>query len=229
MLNCSPQSSLPVPWPFWELRGCTAGDITLFKERAGVARSAQIIPAVKQNLIKVESFFFSLRLCHGVFLQSENYKLRTKRTHCCGKQCRRIYNGDFCVAKRLLGSAPNPFDLHFSMQATPPCGMLLRMSIVTSYEKACTFLAQGSIEEFDGSCYNSRRCVLCGLHTNKVKRSYWTWIRFICCPVRNAALIFEMLMVSRKYTTLTAPSVANFSTAPAAQRPKLSGCVKIGS
>ena len=114
MLNCSPQSSLPVLWPFWELRGCTAGDITLFKERAGVARSAQIIPAVKQNLIKIESFFFSLRLCHGVFLQSENYKLRTKRTHCCGKQCRRIYNGDFCVAKRLLGSAPNPFDLHFS-------------------------------------------------------------------------------------------------------------------
>lgn len=113
MLNCSPQSSLPVPWPFWELRGCTAGDITLFKERAGVARSAQIIPAVKQNLIKIESFFFSLRLCHGVFLQSENYKLRTKRTHCCGKQCRRIYNGDFCVAKSLLGSAPNPFDLHF--------------------------------------------------------------------------------------------------------------------
>ena len=70
-----------------------------------------------------------------------------------------------------MGSAPNPFVLHFPMQATPPCGMLLRMSIVTSYEKACTFLAQGSIEEFDGPWYNSRRCVLCGLHTNKVKRS----------------------------------------------------------
>ena len=135
----------------------------------------------------------------------------------------------FALQNACWRSAPTPFDLHFPMQATPPCGMLLRMSIVTSYEKACTFLAQGSIEEFDGSCYNSRRCVLCGLHTNKVKRSYWTWIRFICCPVRNATLIFEMLMVSRKYTTLTAPSVANFSTAPAAQRPKLSGCVKIGS
>ena len=108
MLNCSPQSSLPVPWPFWELRGCTAGDITLFKERAGVARSAQIIPAVKQNLIKVESFFFSLRLCHGVFLQSENYKLRTKRTHCCGKQCIRAHKCKFCVAKCLLGN-PKPF------------------------------------------------------------------------------------------------------------------------
>ena len=124
MLNCSPQSSLPVPWPFWELRGCTAGDITLFKERAGVARSAQIIPAVKQNLIKIESFFFSLRLCHGVFLQSENYKLRTKRTHCCGKQCRRIYICLFCVAKRLLGNAPSPFDLHFPMQAAHPFGTL---------------------------------------------------------------------------------------------------------
>ena len=97
MLNCSPQSSLPVPWPFWELRGCTAGDITLFKERAGVARSAQIIPAVKQNLIKVESFFFSLRLCHGFFLQSENYKLRTKRTHCCGKQCNLVPTCDFWI------------------------------------------------------------------------------------------------------------------------------------
>ena len=38
----------------------------------------------------------------------------------------------------------------------------------------------------------------------------------------------ECIMVSRKYTTLTAPSVANFSTAPAAQRTKPSGCVKIG-
>ncbi|WP_417338924.1 hypothetical protein, partial [Faecalibacterium sp.] len=98
--------------------------ITLFKERAGVARSAQIIPAVKQNLIKVESFFFSLRLCHGVFLQSENYKLRTKRTHCCGKQCRRIYICLFCVAKRLLGNAPSPFNLHFPMQAAHPFGTL---------------------------------------------------------------------------------------------------------
>jgi len=62
------------------------------------------------------------------------------------------------------------------------------MSIVTSYEKACTFLAHGSIEEFDGSWYNSRRCVLCGLHTNIVKRSCWTWIRSICCPVRTAAI-----------------------------------------
>ena len=150
------------------------------------------------------------------------------RWHCTSKQCFRLYKNTFCVAKRLLGSAPNPFDLHFSMQATPPCGVLLRMSIVTSYEKACTFLVQGSIEEFDGSWYNSRRCVLCGLHTNKVKRSYWTWIRFIYCPVRNAALIFEMPMESRRYTTLTALSVADFSTAPAVQRPKLSGCVKIG-
>ena len=117
MLNCSPQSSLPVPWPFWELRGCTAGDITLFKERAGVARSAQIIPAVKQNLIKVESFFFSLRLCHGVFLQSENYKLRTKRTHCCGKQGFCLYKRHFCVAKCLLGCAQSPSFCTVPMQA----------------------------------------------------------------------------------------------------------------
>ena len=54
------------------------------------------------------------------------------------------------------------------------------------------------------------------------------WIQSTCCPVRNAALIFEMPMESREYTTLTALSVANFSTAPAAQRMKPSGCVKIG-
>ena len=50
----------------------------------------------------------------------------------------------------------------------------------------------------------------------------------ICCPVRNAALIFEMPMEYRRYTTPTALSVAGFSTAPAAQRTKPSGCVKIG-
>ena len=107
MLNCSPQSSLPVPWPFWELRGCTAGDITLFKERAGVARSAQIIPAVKQNLIKIESFFFSLRLCHGVFLQSENYKLRTKRTHCWQAMPSYIQRR-LLRCKTLVGECPKP-------------------------------------------------------------------------------------------------------------------------
>ena len=77
----------------------------------------------------------------------------------------------FALQNACWGSAPNPFDLHFPMQATPPCGMLLRVSISTSYEKSDSFLAQGSIKEFDGSWYNSRRCVLCGLHTNKVKRS----------------------------------------------------------
>jgi hypothetical protein len=30
----------------------------------------------------------------------------------------------FCVAKRLLGNAPSPFDLHFPMQAAHPFGTL---------------------------------------------------------------------------------------------------------
>ena len=145
MLNCSPQSSLPVPWPFWELRGCTAGDITLFKERAGVARSAQIIPAVKQNLIKVESFFFSLRLCHGFFLQSENYKLRTKRTHCCGKQCIRAHKCKFCVAKCLLGN-PKPFLIcTVPVQATRSFRTLLNVSIQTLSKNPSRFLVQASM------------------------------------------------------------------------------------
>ena len=161
--------------------------------------------------------------------------LQTKRKtapykeHSLRKQCRRIYNGDFCVAKCLLGSTPNPFVLHFPMQAAPPCGMLLRMSIGTSHEKACTFLAQGSIEEFDGSWYNSRRCVLCGLHTNKVKRSCRTWIQSTCCPVKNAVLISEIPMASQRYTTHIVLCTADFSTAPAAQRTKRSGYVRIGS
>ena len=145
MLNCSPQSSLPVPWPFWELRGCTAGDITLFKERAGVARSAQIIPAVKQNLIKVESFFFSLRLCHGFFLQSENYKLRTKRTHCCGKQGFCLYKRHFCVAKCLLGN-PKPFLIcTVPVQATRSFRTLLNVSIQTLSKNPSRFLVQASM------------------------------------------------------------------------------------
>ena len=145
MLNCSPQSSLPVPWPFWELRGCTAGDITLFKERAGVARSAQIIPAVKQNLIKVESFFFSLRLCHGFFLQSENYKLRTKRTHCCGKQRIRAHKCKFCVAKCLLGN-PKPFLIcTVPVQAARSFRTLLNVSMHTLSENPGCFLVQASM------------------------------------------------------------------------------------
>ena len=145
MLNCSPQSSLPVPWPFWELRGCTAGDITLFKERAGVARSAQIIPAVKQNLIKVEGFFFSLRLCHGVFLQSENYKLRTKRTYCCGKQCIRAHKCKFCVAKCLLGN-PKPFLIcTVPVQAARSFRTLLNVSMHTLSENPGRFLVQASM------------------------------------------------------------------------------------
>ena len=53
----------------------------------------------------------------------------------------RLYKNTFCVAKCLLGSAPTPFVLHFSMQAARPGGTLLRMSIGTSYEKSSSFLA----------------------------------------------------------------------------------------
>ena len=67
-------------------------------------------------LMMVHDFIFTdpFQGWHGVFLQSKNFKLRTKRTHCCGKQCRRIYICLFCAAKCLLGSAPNPFVLHCS-------------------------------------------------------------------------------------------------------------------
>ena len=69
----------------------------------------------------------------------------------------------------LVGEVPQPPLLCIvSMQAAPPCGMLLRMSIGTSYEKSDSFLAQGSIEEFDGSWYNSR-CVVRFAHEQSVK------------------------------------------------------------
>lgn len=127
--------------------------------------------SIHSNSLSVETSFFQITVCMA-HIERSHHDFATRSAYCSCKQCFCLYKNTFCVAKRLLGSAPNPFDLHFSMQATPPCGVLLRMSIVTSYEKACTFLVQGSIEEFDGSWYNSRRCVLCGLHTNKVKRSY---------------------------------------------------------
>ena len=56
-------------------------------------------------LMMVHDFIFTdpFQGWHGVFLQSKNFKLRTKRTHCCGKQGVRIYKRHFCVAKCLLG------------------------------------------------------------------------------------------------------------------------------
>lgn len=38
--------------------------VALFKKRAGVAGSAQVVPAVKQNLIQIQSLFFSFLFCH---------------------------------------------------------------------------------------------------------------------------------------------------------------------
>ena len=55
---------------------------------------------------------------------SSTFNLRTERTHSLRKQCFRLYKNTFCVAKCLLGSAPNPFDLHFPMQAARPGGTL---------------------------------------------------------------------------------------------------------
>ena len=40
------------------------------------------------------------------------------------KQGVRLYKRLFSVAKRLLGNAPSPFDLHFSMQAARSCRTL---------------------------------------------------------------------------------------------------------
>ena len=34
MLNCSPQSSRPAPWPFWKLRGCTVEDSRFLQGRS---------------------------------------------------------------------------------------------------------------------------------------------------------------------------------------------------
>jgi len=50
-------------------------------------------------------------------------------------------NAYFALRNACWGSAPSPFDLHFPMQAAHPGGTLLKMSIVTSYEKSGSFLA----------------------------------------------------------------------------------------
>ena len=61
-------------------------------------------------LMVVHDFIFTdpFQGWHGVFLQSKNYKLRTKRTHCCGKQCRRIYICFILRCKMLVGEYPKP-------------------------------------------------------------------------------------------------------------------------
>ena len=122
---------------------------------------AQIIPAVKQNLIKVESFFFSLRLCHGFFLQSENYKLRTKRTHCCGKQCIRAHKCKFCVAKCLLGN-PKPFLIcTVPVQATRSFRTLLNVSIPgLRVTQIAAHIHAGSFHCFGGEWW-FLRCARC--------------------------------------------------------------------
>ena len=101
--------------------------------------------AFHPKLFKVEGFFFSLRLCHGVFLQSENYKLRTKRTYCCGKQCIRAHKCKFCVAKCLLGN-PKPFLIcTVPVQATRSFRTLLNVSMHTLSENLGRFLVQASM------------------------------------------------------------------------------------
>ena len=65
-------------------------------------------------LMMVHDFIFTdpFQGWHGVFLQSKNFKLRTKRTHCCGKQGIRLYKCYFALQKCLLGYAQTPFVLH---------------------------------------------------------------------------------------------------------------------
>ena len=77
-------------------------------------------------LMMVHDFIFTdpFQGWHGDFLQSKNFKLRTKRTHCCGKQGIRLYKCYFALQNACWGSAPSPFDLHFSMQAAHPGGTL---------------------------------------------------------------------------------------------------------
>ena len=78
----------------------------------------------------------------------------------------------FLHCKMLVGgSAPNPFDLHFQCRLRLPAGYFWRCQSAHPTKNPVPFLAQESIEEFDGLWYNSRHCVLCGLHTNRVKRS----------------------------------------------------------
>ena len=55
------------------------------------------------------------------------------------------------------------------------------------------------------------------------------WIQSTYCPVKNAVSISEIPMASQRYTTHIVLCTADFSTAPAAQRMKRSGYVRIGS
>ena len=60
-------------------------------------------------LMMVHDFIFtdSFQGWHGVFLQSENFKLRKKRTHCCGKQGIRLYKCYFAL-QNACWAVPKP-------------------------------------------------------------------------------------------------------------------------
>ncbi len=85
---------------------------------------------------------------------------------------------------------------------------------------------KSSMAFLNRACYNSN-VVQCT--SNKNKRSCRTWIQSTCCPAKNAVSISEIPMASQRYTTHIVLCTADFSTAPAAQRTKRSGYVRIGS
>ena len=60
-------------------------------------------------LMMVHDFIFTdpFQGWHGVFLQFKNFKLRTKRTHCCGKQGIRLYKCYFAL-QNACWAVPKP-------------------------------------------------------------------------------------------------------------------------
>ena len=63
--NCSPQSSLPVPWPFWELRGCTVEDSRFYKAdldlQLQLIADVLIVQPVSKRRFGVDNLFNLLR------------------------------------------------------------------------------------------------------------------------------------------------------------------------
>ena len=98
---------------------------------------------------------------HGVFLQSKNFKLRTKRTHCCGKQCRRIYICLFCAAKMLVGECPKPLcSALFQCRLRVPAGRFLPCDalrvIEDLHEVRCGFCQRCILHLFRDRCIQKR-------------------------------------------------------------------------
>ena len=98
-----------------------------------------------ENTVGISTMIFGALFDVGNFQQSRQSEVP------CGhleprKQIGR-YTCLFCVAKRLLGNTPSPFDLHFPMQAARPDGTLFYPVMCSGSLRTCMRKEAASAKE----------------------------------------------------------------------------------